>query len=1083
MAKNKKKSLVFITSLLVICLGLVIMPNLLETFAGDALLVTSSDLYAASDSVSSSDVSKSDMSQEEEVIPAERISAIAVNTSNFYVGESYQLNAVLAPEGSSGKVTWSTSNKLIVQVDNNGKIKCLKKGNARVYAKLSSGQQVSAYINVVNKITSLYLKPSTVNLLVGKSTQQYATVKPSNSGDTLKWTSSDPSIAQVDSKGKVTALKKGEVTITLKSGSGLSDSYKLRCISPAKSVAISSPRASIYVGDKMQLTAVMSPSYSNDVATWSTTNRYVATVDSKGVVTAKKRGTVYIKATTFSGKKITKKITVVQKATSLKFAKNTVNIINGKYYTNKLTVYPSRCGDTVTYTSSDPSVAAVTSAGKVKAIKMGTAVITAKSGSGVTRSYTVRCIQPAKSVVISAPKASMYAGDKMQFTAKLSPSTSNDVVTWSTSNRYVATVDSKGVVTAKKRGTVYIKATTVSGKKITKKITVVQKATSLKFAKSNVIITNGKYYTNKLTVYPSRCGDTITYTSSDPSVAKVTSAGKVTAIKTGTAVITAKSGSGVTRSYTVTTVPPSVSKLSIQKTAALYAGNTYTIKASVLPANSLADKYRLKWTSSNQSVAKVEWASDLTAKITGVSVGTAVITVTSPNGKVKYTCKVTVQAPPKMTAINMNKSEVYLELGDTSSIKGSAVPAASLTENRYLKYYSTNTAVATVDDAGNIKAVGVGTAEIVCSSDDDSIKSSSEIQVFTPAPPTISMTLSGEKEVYSSETITLTATPVPAESVNPIKAITWKSSDESVARVKAADKMTLTGCVTGVSIGTATIIAVSDNGVEAAYQVKVNIKEPAPEYVTPNNKSVFVPVGGKCKVDATVYPENAADRNLHWSSADESIAKVDNNGYVTGVAKGVTKIMAYACNNVYAEIEVDVIKGGLIYLSPSRQADNSYAVGRTTEYEQMYKVAYAAKRYLEKAGFEVHIAAYNLKVTSRDEDAAKRKAVCYVAIHSNAANRSKRGTLALYYSKLKDSKTLADSVFRSVGGVTPNKDEGVKYNDKYIEVAHPGKYGIPATLVEVDYHDSKSGAQWIINNTDALGKSVADGIIAWMRTR
>ena len=1083
MTKNKKKSLIFITSVLIICLGFAVMPNLVETFAGDELLVTSSDLNASSAAVSSSDVLSPDMPQTEEVIPATEISAIAADTSNFYVGETYQLNAVLAPEGASAEVKWSTSNKWVIQVDNTGKIECLKKGKARIYAELPSGQKASVYISVVNKITSISFKSPTVNILVGKKNLQYARVNPYNSGDTQTWTSSDPSIATVESNGRVTALQKGEVTITLESGSGACSSYTVRCIEPATSVTIDSPASTMYVGDEMPFTFSVSPESSNDVVTWTTTNRYVATVDKDGVVTAKKRGTAVIKATTVSGKRATKKITVVEKATQLKFAKSQVNIINGKYYTNKLTVLPSRCGDTITYTSSDTSVATVTSAGKVIAIKAGTAVITATSGSGVTSSYTVRCIEPAKSVTVNAPSDSLYVGENMQLTATISPETSNDVVTWTTSNRRVATVDSNGVITANKRGTVYIKATAVSGKRYSKKIRVIEEATGLKFYKQNVTLTLGKYYTNRLTVLPSRCGDTITYTSSDPSIATVSSTGKVYAVSAGTVEITATSGSGVVLSYTLTAVPPAVYRLSTQKTAELYAGNTYEITASVLPANSLADQYRLSWTSSDESVAKVEWTSDLTAKITGVSVGTAVITVASPNGKVKYTCKVTVNQPPEMTAINLDKSEIYLEVGDTSSVKGSAVPAESLTENRYLKYYSTNTEVATVDASGNIKAVGVGTAEIVCASDDDSVKSSANIQVFTPAPPTVSMTLSGEKEVYSSEVITLTAAPVPAESVNPIKAMTWKSSDESIARVEAADAMTLTGAVTGVSIGTATITAVSANGVEATYEVKVNIKEPAPEYVTPKEESIFVPVDGRRKVEATVYPETAADRNLHWGSADESIATVDKDGYVTGVATGVTKIMAYACNNVYAEIEVEVIKGGLIYLSPSRQADNSYAIGGTTEYEQMYKVAYSTKHYLEEAGFEVHIASYELKIAVRDEDAASRNAVCYVAIHSNAANRKKRGTLALYYSQLEESMTLADSVCGSVGAITPNDDEGIRCNDKYIEVAQPGKYGIPATLVEVDYHDSKSGAQWIIDNTDALGKSVADGIIAWMRTR
>ncbi|MGN0473934.1 MAG: Ig-like domain-containing protein, partial [Acutalibacteraceae bacterium] len=489
MAKNKKKSLVFVTSVLAICLGFAIMPNLLETFAGDALIVTSSDLTVIPGSVSASDVSESDMLRTEEAVPATDIIAIAADTSKFYVGESYQLNALLAPEGSIGEVTWSTSNKWVVRVDDNGKIECLKKGSAKIYAKLSSGQKAYAYINVVDKITSLSFKSSTVNLLVGKKTRQYAAVKPSNSGDSLTWTSSDPSIATVDSNGSVTALKKGEVTITLESGSGLSANYTLRCIEPASSVAIDFPSSTMYVGECIPAAVSILPESSNDVVTWSTTNRYVATVDQDGAVTAKKRGTVYIKAITVSGKKTTKKITVVEKATELKFSKNNVNIINGKYYTNKLTVLPYRCGDSITYTSSDTSIATVTAAGKVNAIKSGTVVITATSGSGVTSSYTVRCIEPAKSVVVNAPEDSLYVGENMQLTATVSPESSNDVVTWSTTNRYIATVDGNGVITAIRRGTVYIRATTVSGKRYSKKIRVIEEATGLKFYKQNVTLT------------------------------------------------------------------------------------------------------------------------------------------------------------------------------------------------------------------------------------------------------------------------------------------------------------------------------------------------------------------------------------------------------------------------------------------------------------------------------------------------------------------------------------------------------------------------------------------------------------------
>ena len=166
-------------------------------------------------------------------------------------------------------------------------------------------------------------------------------------------------------------------------------------------------------------------------------------------------------------------------ASAAKLNKKSISLNVGKTYTLKATGTKGK----ITWTSSKKSVATVSSKGVVKAKKKGTAVITAKYGKKkLTCKVTVK--QPVKNIKLNKTSATLKKGKSLTLKATISPSSANNkAVTWSSSNKKVATVSSKGVVKAVGNGTatITVKAKDGSGKKATCKITVgTQGSTSVK---------------------------------------------------------------------------------------------------------------------------------------------------------------------------------------------------------------------------------------------------------------------------------------------------------------------------------------------------------------------------------------------------------------------------------------------------------------------------------------------------------------------------------------------------------------------------------------------------------------------------
>lgn len=261
-------------------------------------------------------------------------------------------------------------------------------------------------------------------------------------------------------------------------------------------------------------------------------------------------------------------------------------------------------------------------------------------------------------VTISAKNLSLSVGKTSTLTAK---TTSGGYLSWKSQNPSVATVTSKGLVTAVKVGTAKI---TVSDSKSDKTATCTVTVTksvldSIKLPSSSGTLTIGQSTTLKPTISPSN--GKVTYSSSDSSVASVNGSGYVKALKAGTATITVKDAAGGSAKAAYKVTVKAKANISISSTyQSIRAGANCKLTAS------LSDGGAVKWTSSNTGIAAVR-----NGVVSGISAGTVTITASDSTGTVKATCKVSVSGVDS-SGVSLSRYSATIPAGKTLYIQGYA---------------------------------------------------------------------------------------------------------------------------------------------------------------------------------------------------------------------------------------------------------------------------------------------------------------------------------------------------------------------------------------------------------------------------
>ena len=234
--------------------------------------------------------------------------------------------------------------------------------------------------------------------------------------------------------------------------------------------------------------------------------------------------------------------------------------------------------------------------------------------------------------------------------------------------------------------------------------------------KQKVTLTIGRKYTITAIVSPSTAPDkSLTYESSNPSIASVDSSGNVKANNVGTTTITVTSNNGKETKCIITVVEKNVPVVSIKldkNDVTLGIGESITLKLTVTPSNTTDHNY--KWTSSDASVASV----DSKGKVTAKKAGSTLITVITENKKIAI-CDITVKAKTnntiKATGIKLNIASKKITKNDTFKLMATITP--SNTTNKKITWKSSNTKVASVDSTGKVTGIGAGTANITATID------------------------------------------------------------------------------------------------------------------------------------------------------------------------------------------------------------------------------------------------------------------------------------------------------------------------------------------------------------------------------
>ncbi|WP_337504626.1 Ig-like domain-containing protein [Anaerotignum lactatifermentans] len=333
-------------------------------------------------------------------------------------GSSEKLTATVEPTNATNKnVTWSSDHEAVATVDQNGTVTARNGGQAIITVTTADGSKtatctVNVRVHIGVPVQSVGLNKTELALEVGKTGTLEAIVEPSDATNkNVTWSSSNSEVATVDN-GVVTAVSAGTAIITVTTEDGAKTATCKVTVNapqtvPVTGVTLDKTSLDLKTGDNTTLTATVNPeSATNKDVTWISDKPEIAAVEG-GTVTAKAAGTAIIAVTTVDGGKIaTCKVTVTPKTVPVSGiqVQGAASIYVGDTTKLTATITPDGASNkAVTWDSQNKDIATVDQQGNVKALKAGTATITAtaQDGSGISGSFVVT-VQQADTTALKA---------------------------------------------------------------------------------------------------------------------------------------------------------------------------------------------------------------------------------------------------------------------------------------------------------------------------------------------------------------------------------------------------------------------------------------------------------------------------------------------------------------------------------------------------------------------------------------------------------------------------------------------------------------------------------------------------------
>ncbi len=630
--------------------------------------------------------------------------------------------------------------------------------------------------------------------------------------------------------------------------------------SAAVKVSISNTSAALNIGKSLTLKATTN---SGGKFTWSSSNKKVATVTSSGVVKGISAGTATVTAKDSKSGKTVKCTVKVSKTVlkSIKLTETSKTLAVGSSYTIKPSLNPSN--GAVKYSTSNKSVASVTSAGVVKALKAGTAKITVADANGSKKAVLTVKVNDK----LTMSKTSVNLDVEKTVTLKVAAA-SVGKIKWFSSNNTIATVSSNGVVKGVSEGTATITAKdseTGSSAKCTVKVKNVV-ITSIKLPEDSKALSVGSSFTVNPTITPSN--GSVNYSTSNKSVATVTSVGVVKAVKAGTAKIKVADANGSKNA--VMTVNVTKDEIPLKNNSKVSSTNI-TLGSSVKITGSATGgispytySYYFKKDTDKNWVTKKLNTKDSSETF-------------KPESAVLYNVKVVVKdskgtVSEKIVDVNVKNKFTISETSASIGVGESLTLKATTTTGGSIKWSSSDSKVATVSSKGVVKGVSEGSAAITAkdSKTGESLKCTvkvSKVVLTSVKLPVSSLTL------VKGESYTIKPTIVPENGK-----VKYSTSNKAVATVTSG------GVVKAVKAGTANITVSDPNGSKKAV-LKVSVENKPTIKISKTSASIEV--GANVTLKATL----SNGSSVKWSTSNSNVAAV-RNGVVSGLKSGTATITA-----------------------------------------------------------------------------------------------------------------------------------------------------------------------------------------------
>lgn len=874
-------------------------------------------------------------------------------------GEAYPTSLVDYIELTKGgapaditSVTWSSNDDSVAKVDG-GVVTGLKPGTAVITATTVDGYYVTFTVKVNPKaLANVALKvpgtnvinltlDSAVNASKDLSELVESTTVPTADVKGFTWSSDNTDVA-VAANGTVKAVNPGlaMVTVTAPDGSSVSfivsvsaGSFDQTTLTPdnLKQIVLQ-----LNVTDK-ETAALPEIKSDGGVVTWKVLDTDIARIAGNKVEGLKAGHTVAV-ATAPDGSSVGVSVKVLaepvvtvkltgQDEISLKMGQDethdltkelTVDLIGGLTTPglgggSAPAVGTNSLLSQLTWTCSDESVVKVYS-GVAVAQSAGVAVVTATAPDGSMAVFTITVdAEDISSVQLKAGESNIVNlildgsdDESHKDLAKLvedtvlgaDPATFN----WVSADKTIATV-SHGVVRAQAVGNTTVTVTAPDGSKVVFIVAVSAGGFKPGYEadwEATLQVGVADKMSKKLPTVEATAGK-VTWSCADESIAKITG-DSVTAVAPGITYVIAKAPNGSELAFKVTVyASPAISF--DKDSVSVPTGEVVQANVAVDPEDAAVD-YEVKL-DGNLAAAGTDYTLSVNGKkisFVPLAAGRFVITATAEVNSETATAQLVVTAQQEVEKVAFTEDKRNLFVGDTDDLLSLIQwnDGLSTPYDTSLTWSTGNASVATVDDTGVVTATGVGRTYVYAKASNGL---RAKILVIVDAKVE-GVTLSQENyELWVNEIAFIKATPNPANAK--YTKVEYTSDDDTIATVSTDGRIVAKKGGTTYITATITWTDADGNNQTASARAKVFVKTPVKSVEvrrvdTDTNDDIYAKKRGETiQLKAVITPAEAYDKALTWSSENEDIATVDQNGKVTTVGKGTTYIYAKCMNGTY----------------------------------------------------------------------------------------------------------------------------------------------------------------------------------------